>query len=203
MTLSFKIITTTETELLAQCAILHKAVYPSYLFTSRLSRSLLTKYYKEMVKEAEFSFCILHNSKVVGVVLGGYGRLKFVSDFNKNNFFHLLLTLISNPDMLVRIVPRVWKSLFKSNHIYQDKVNSKEGRLYNILVCESVRGKGIAGQLVYELQNALISSGAKSVTLTVDSKNFRAINFYEKLDFNIVGAIGNSIEMSRNFDETV
>jgi ribosomal protein S18 acetylase RimI-like enzyme len=183
--------------LLVECAVLHKQVYPKYLFTSRLPQNLLVKYYQAMALESKVVVCAMLDSQFVGVIFGGVGRLTFVQSFKRKHLFQLLLALALNIDMLLPMATKFIRSILEARSTDNDSMHTIDGRIYNILVSDSGRILGAPKQLVDEMIRKLTRLGSTSISLTIDERNSTVIRFWQQLAFQCDKTIGKSVEMSR------
>jgi len=69
------------------------------------------------------------------------------------------------------------------------EVKFQKGHIITLAVDSRFRGRGIGSELLKRFINFLKEKGAKSVYLEVSVRNRRAIRFYEKHGFKIVGLI--------------
>lgn len=187
-----------DRDLALDCADLHHSVYPKYAFTSRFRKSLLSTYYQEMMKDSQFVFCAVKDDVLLGIIFGGLGRMKFVSSFKKRNVINLAFTFLVNVDLWVPLIKKfvLGLSITKTKNITGSA--NPDGRLYNVLVSDSAKGLGVAKTLVESLVKHLINVNASSVSLTVDSRNARAISFYHKMGFVTSAEVGKSVTMVKN-----
>ena len=185
-------------DLIPDCVGLHQSVYPKYAFTSRFGKSLLSTYYQEMIKDSQFVFCAVKDGVLLGIIFGGLGRMKFVSSFKKRNVINLAFTFLVNVDLWAPLIKKfaLGLSLTKTKHITGS--TNPDGRLYNVLVSDSAKGLGVAKTLVESLVQHLIDVNASSISLTVDSRNTRAISFYHKMGFVTSAEVGKSVTMVKN-----
>tara|TARA_B110000238_G_scaffold200902_1_gene253075 strand:- start:630 stop:1229 length:600 start_codon:yes stop_codon:yes gene_type:complete len=181
--------------LILECVTLHQSGYPQYAFTSRFGKTLLSTYYLEMLKDSQFAFCAVKDGILLGVIFGGIGRMKFVSSFKKRNFLKLAWTFLVNVDLWVPLVKKVVSGWFSPKPKNATGPANQDGRLYNVLVSDSAQGLGVAKTLTEHLIQHLIDVDATSVSLTVDSRNVRAISFYQKMGFVTSVEVGKSVTM--------
>jgi ribosomal-protein-alanine N-acetyltransferase len=67
----------------------------------------------------------------------------------------------------------------------------QHGHLHHFIVDSSFRGKGLGSLIMQEIINRMKQSSAKKLTLKVDSKNIRGIEFYENYGFIVCGTVKN------------
>ncbi len=69
------------------------------------------------------------------------------------------------------------------------EIKLQRGHIITLAVDSRFRGRGIGSELLKRFLNFLKEKGAKSVYLEVSVRNRRAIRFYEKHGFKIIGLI--------------
>lgn len=172
----------------------HKASF-SYSFSTLMGNDFLKKMYLyPLINVNTFGFVALKNGEVVGVVLGTDDPANHRKRFFSDNFYicakSTLISFIKKPSLIKVSLKKknlfndVKKSLFSRGQ--KDKVISvgdknKKSTLLSICVSPESRGTNIATQLVEVFTNESKRRKCEFATLSVQTQNQRAVNFYEKL----------------------
>ena len=154
---------------------------------------LLQKFYKEYLDRVPELFLVLinDNNKICGFCMGYYCDYNnYQKNFLKHNFFLIALRMLG---LLFSGNKCAWKKcrtlLKKKNEteIISDKYNqynvNDKGDLLSICVLPEYRGTGAAAQLISKYEQILLKKAKKICLLSVETKNDRAIKFYEKMDY--------------------
>ena len=64
--------------------------------------------------------------------------------------------------------------------------NSLSGYIHTMAVLKEKRGKGIAKDLLLQVESILIKGGKKFINLSVEKGNDKALNFYLKFGYKVV-----------------
>ena len=183
---------------------LHKVCFPNN-FSTHLTRGkkLLMRYYEEYLKtEPELFFVAISNDQLVGFCMGYKRENNMHEDtFLKRNKLSIALNVFWG---LVRFDKVVFKRVFKRNKkcvfsivnkYFNDEVKKDKGDLLSICVLPEYRNKGIASNLLYRFEGALVSIGRSYNQLCVETNNLSAIKFYKKNNYKCFAESANSIKM--------
>lgn len=154
----------------AECARLHKEIFPSYHLTARLSENVLRLYYLDVLKHAHKSCFILNGSdQVIGFGILSFHSISLMNILRHNLLDTLFFTLLNIPSILL--------IYFRKKNIFKSAANL---RLISI-ACKNESCHNTSSNL-FEM---LIHEEICPIGLTVNVKNIRALNFYIKKGFKI------------------
>jgi ribosomal protein S18 acetylase RimI-like enzyme len=170
-------------------AELHIACFKG-TFIASLGKRLIADYYHEFLSEGGPFVLAYDEDNLIGLCMGYYkgsqARNKFVSK-NKIRLGLRLIALCLSCNKLA--MSKCW------NYLLPTKKGANDGKprieaesdLLSICVREDYRGQGVSKGLVDEFEKQLKEAGKKDVTLSVYTTNERALTFYKKIGYTIVG----------------
>lgn len=177
---------------LIQVAKVHiKAFKGSFL--SKLGVGAVKRYYDWQINGPHSHYCIVAeiDGKVVGFCVGGISRGAMIG-FLRRHKFYLVTKLLSkfylllNKDFLAKFLSALKMFVKKMVFVEENKIEKRTSDTYGILaicVLPEMQGSGVAKELMIESENKAKEMGFLGMHLTVESKNRRAIRFYEKLGY--------------------
>lgn len=174
-------------------ARVHLECFPNYMI-SKLGKQLVAAYYKEFIEEDNLFVVAEQKSEIVGFCMGyikgSHAREKFVAN-NRIKLIKKLFLLCCCFDRLAiskgfSYVVDEFKKRKSPNPVSKPREAIKQGDLLSICVRKNKRGEGCAFALVAEFETLLRKKGVTEYTLSVYSKNQRAIRFYEKCGMAVV-----------------
>ncbi len=174
---------------MSKVARLHIACFNG-TFIASLGEKLIATYYLEFLKEGGPFVLAFDDDKLIGLCMGYYkgsqARNQFISR-NKVSLGLRVLGLCLSFNKLA--ISKCWNYLFPAKEksgVEKPKIEA-ESDLLSICVLDSYRGQGVSKRLVEEFEKRLNKAGKKDVTLAVYTDNDRAIAFYKKIGYSIVG----------------
>lgn len=188
----------TESDML-NVARLHIACFKG-TFIASLGGKLISSYYLEFLNDGGPFVLAFDEDKLIGLCMGYYkgsqARNQFISK-NKVGLGLRVLGLCLSFNKLA--ISKCWYYLFpakEKNGVEKPKIEA-ESDLLSICVLDGYRGQGVSKRLVEEFEKRLIEGGKKDVTLAVYTDNDRAIAFYKKIGYSIVGEPTDEYKMYR------
>lgn len=108
------------------------------------------------------------------------GAINFITD---DNYVRMILKNFSTH-------PNYNLGVFENNKIIAFIIftfsNSLSGYIHTIVVLRENRGKGIAKDLLLQVESILIKGGKKFINLSVEKGNEKALNFYLKFGYKVI-----------------
>ncbi len=181
---------------LPEIARVHMMCFPDS-FSSQIGEKLLTKFYLEYIKINPDLFLIatdeIRHNKIVGFCMGyvldnhQFNKKFLIHNFGALSIRSIYLCATGNKLMLQKI-----KNAFAKNEEYEvldpnikNMSDKCKGDLLSICVLDSVKGKGIAQQLISEFERRLNAQGKTICILSAKATNDRGNRFYEKCGYHI------------------
>lgn len=184
-------------------ARLHIACFKG-TFIASLGEKLIAVYYLEFLKEGGPFVLAFDGDKLIGFCMGYYkgsqARIRFISK-NKIGLGLRVLGLCLSFNKLA--ISKCWNYLFpakEKGNVEKPKIEA-ESDLLSICILDGYRGQGVSRILVEEFEKRLIDAGKKDVTLAVYTTNERAIAFYKKIGYSIVGETTDEYKMYKELQK--
>ena len=182
-------------------------MFPEQFVLTKRGGGLLKNYYYEFMKENPELFIVADDGcNIVGFCMGYLCEKKgFKKNFVSRNFVALALRTF----MLVVSGNRVFYSRIKKstapkNDIHSDETivtdiynTNQKGDLLSICVETSLRGTGVAAEMLSEYEKRLKLLDRKLCLLSVENKNVGAIRFYEKNGYRVYKKYGESYQYGK------
>lgn len=159
------------------------------------------------MKEDPELFIVADDGKnIVGFCMGYVcEKTGFKKHFVSNNFIALalkclMLVFSGNRIFYNRIVKRVSskKNDFGDENIVPNLyASNQKGDLLSICVEKSLRGTGVAAEMLLEYENRLKGLDKKLCVLSVENTNLGAIRFYEKNGYRVYKKYGESYQYGK------
>ena len=128
------------------------------------------------------------NGKVIGLAIGGEPHIR--DEFLSSALFrypHLIFWKFLSKQLVRRVLLQELVKKLHRKHAAAHSGNTKapsnivrSGNLLSICVLPDYKGTGVAGKLIESFQLACAAEGYERLTLSVVSKNSRAVAFYKK-----------------------
>lgn len=156
---------------------LHLETFGKNHFSTTFTGKMLKRYFELLLAMNEFNFVFYSDDghALLGYVIAGFNSQHAISQFTKEKFWLLILTLIKNPkfisEKLIELINRDSRKV--------------KCRLYLIGIDNNSKGKGIGRELVNHLETELIKNGINEYGLSVRKDNTEAIGFYNKCGYSV------------------
>jgi ribosomal protein S18 acetylase RimI-like enzyme len=173
----------TESDL-SDMAVIHKTAYGKDHFSARFSMSMLKDYYGYYLKYNDYCFTAWDDKdRRIGFIVAGKKTGLAMSEFVKEYKYKLILLTLISPKEWQRKISGFLQMFFpsKKSH-FKSKANL---RLLSIAVGAHGQGKGVGGQMIKAFDEELKKAGEHLYGLSVRNTNPRAVNFYEKNNFEL------------------
>ena len=181
---------------------LHIIAFPEYYLTHLGSRCVLGTYEQYFKSDCLLPIVAVERDTIVGFIAGSLPGGRIDADFWRKNFSAVTFAMIRGllrcdrviwgglMDRVMRI-PRAVKKRF-GRDTRDDMRKLEEGKngtgwLVSIAVDPDSRGRGVAKKMLNTFETLERSGGAKRIRLCAYKTNARALSFYEKNGFKIVG----------------
>ncbi len=167
----------------------HIECFPGYFLTS-LGRDLLSKYYREYLREGAPFFVAQDRSRIIGFAMGYVQGSSARHRFERSYCLPLAGKLLHRclcGDR--RALGRIWgamKSIMGRNRLPVGQIDIHVGNLLSVCVLEEYRGAGTAVSLLLAFETALRERKVSRYSLSVNKNNPRARAFYEKMGFVVI-----------------
>lgn len=106
-----------------------------------------------------------------------YGNVYFEKVMEEVNRFEGIIYLYVENDKAVGMIAGIINNEETKSY---DFVAPKRGRISELVVSKSARGKGIGSKLINKMEEHFYNNGCKSILLPVFAYNTSAIEFYER-----------------------
>lgn len=175
---------------LAAVAAIHKAQFSDH-FLGKYSQTLLAEFYRTFLDQTIF---LVYESPegIGGFVMGGEADelAQCNSSFMHNNIRRCIIETSFHPTRWRVAIHHglgyLRAILFVNRRPAQSSAIS-DMSLLSIAVKPNLLGTGIAAQLINAFGNEILKRQRIDYRLSVNKHNLRAISFYKKMGFNIVG----------------
>ena len=176
-------------------ADVHMLAFPESIIT-KMGKGASERYYKWQLEgpHSLYPIVALRSGEIVGFCFGGVSRGS-MRGYLKKYGFYLFIQILFNPTLFLRRkffrkMATALRSLFGGSWARsQGEVQSSQKRnsfgILAICVIPSVKGSGVAREIMEESESEARKRGFSRMHLTVASDNGRAIRFYEKLGYVI------------------
>lgn len=151
-----------------------------------------------VIHEPKFAYSMEIDNKVVGYVLGVLDTNKFESILHKQYWPDVKTKYENTPNNVTDSDKNLLTQLFKIGFTSADIVKTYPSHLH-IDIVESGQGNGYGKIMIKHMMEQLKKAGSTGVHLHVASKNFRAQEFYKKLNFTILSTAENENIMGITF----
>ncbi len=151
-----------------------------------------------VIHEPKFAYSMEIDNKVVGYVLGVLDTNKFESILHKQYWPDVKTKYENTPNNVTDSDKNLLSQLFKIGFTSADIVKTYPSHLH-IDIVESGQGNGYGKIMIKHMMEQLKKAGSTGVHLHVASKNFRAQEFYKKLNFTILSTAENENIMGITF----
>jgi ribosomal protein S18 acetylase RimI-like enzyme len=161
---------------------IHKESF-SGTFLGLLGPRFLYKYFNSLLKynDAINLVVVSENSDVVGYIVGTKNPKKFYRTLLLEHFSYIvcncIVSLAKKPTYFLKIIDGIFTT---SDKYY---IQTCSYMIFTIAVSRAARGSSAATDLINKFVEICEDRGIEEVYLNVDTKNSRAISFYEKLGF--------------------
>ncbi len=184
-------------------AMLHIACFEG-TFIASLGDRLIADYYLEFLNEGGPFVLAFDGDKLIGLCMGYYkgsqARNLFVSKYKIGLGLRVLgLCLSFNKLAISKCCNYLFPAKVKGD-IETPKIEA-DSDLLSICLLDNYRGQGVSKGLVEEFEKRLIGAGKKDVTLAVYTDNDRAIAFYKKIGYSIVGESTDEYKMYKELQK--
>jgi len=156
---------------------LHLKTFGKNHFSTVFTKKMLKRYFELLLSMNEFNFVYYSDDGhlLLGYIIAGFKSQNAVSQFTRERFWLLILTLIKNPKFISE----------KVIELLNRKERKVKCRLYLIGVDNNSKGKGIGKELVNQLETELKKNGINEYGLSVRKDNTEAIGFYNKSGYSV------------------
>ena len=157
---------------------LHLKYLPDGLLAA-LGRPFLKEFYSALSADPDVFIIVKRSgSDIVGFITGGTSLAGVKHHFLSNVFFTfwLLRHAVFKPRLVLQLLMSIQRSLSKGGG---NTISVPVAELYSLVVCSSLRRKGIASQLYDELCTTFKTLGVNNFEIIVGSKLKQAQRFYE------------------------
>ena len=184
----------------------HIRCFPNSL-SSQMGEKLLQKYYWEFMKEDPELFVVADNGDdIVGFCMGYLcNKSGFKKNYVSNNIFALALRCVVLAISGNRVFyKRISQKFSTKNNANDDEIivadaydPAQKGDLLSICLDSSLRGTGIAKEMLSEYEDRLRHLDRKLCLLSVENNNSQAIRFYEKNGYIVYKKYGESLQYGK------
>jgi ribosomal protein S18 acetylase RimI-like enzyme len=143
-----------------------------------------------VLHEPNFAYSMEIDNKVVGYVLGVLDTNKFESTLHKEYWPTVKAKYANNLGDITESDKTLLDQLLKIGFTSSEIVKTYPSHLH-IDIVESGQGNGYGKIMINHMVDQLKKAGSTGVHLHVASKNFRAQEFYKKLNFTIYSTAEN------------
>lgn len=164
-------------------AKIHKDNYPSIHFSSHLPLSVLNDLYLSFFGNS-LILIAKDNNIPCGFVIGGKKEDIFFK-YSYISYLKILLAYILNPIFLINKV----LSLISPNNNFK----SCSTRIFSICISSNYSKSGLGTLLINKIEKEFKENGVTCYGLSVNSKNYIAIKFYNKNGFQKLRKNGQNI----------
>lgn len=137
-----------------------------------------------VLHQPKFSYSLEVNNNVVGYVLGALDTNEFESTLHREYWEDLKAKYKNTPSNVTKSDKLLLDQLNKIGYTRADIVKTYPSHLH-IDIVESGQGNGYGKIMIKHMLAQLKKAGSTGVHLHVSSKNFRAQEFYKKLNFTL------------------
>lgn len=191
---------------LEKISLTHIRCFPNSL-SSQMGGGLLKNYYWEFMKENPELFIVADDGRdIVGFCMGYLCEKRgFKKNYVSHNFIALALRCVVLAVSGNRVFyKRIAKKVSSKNDKLGDEIivadtydSVQKGDLLSICVEGSLRGTGIAAEMLLEYENRLKQLDRRLCVLSVENSNSQAIRFYEKNGYRIYKKYGESYQYGK------
>ena len=179
-------------------AALHKECFKG-TFIAYWGESLIARYYQKFIEE-EGPFVLAYDGdRLIAFCMGYYEGTNARNAFLRDNKLRLacrMLVLCLSLNKLV--LKKCWNFFFPAKKNCTSKPVKAEADLLSICVLSSYRGQGVSVDLVNQFESRVKAAVKKDLTLAVYKDNRRAISFYKKIGYSVVGEDGDEYKMYKS-----
>lgn len=145
----------------------HIEIFDKSHLTSNFPETLLQKYFYKLISQNDYNFIAVENEDdVKGYIISGFHTQEATLEFRKENWFQMLLVLLTHPRFLAEKI------------VYILKKKPEHSVSLRLLMIGVKPGLGLGRQMLSHYENEIIKDGCNEYGLSVRKDNIRATNFY-------------------------
>lgn len=159
---------------------IHLSSFDNSHFSTKFDKTMLASYFKILIINNNFSYVVSdeRTNEIIGFIIAGDKTKIAVDEFVKNNRGEVLGILFKNPKFILEKIIEKFSNLFSSPASSKTLV-----RLFIIAVAQNQKGKGVGKLLIDAFEKKLFERGYYEYGLSVRKTNNKAINFYNKNNY--------------------
>jgi ribosomal protein S18 acetylase RimI-like enzyme len=177
------IISRASKEIVPKMSELHLNSFDRHHFTSRFDLGLLDDYLELLIAQNKYSYVAVNEeyNSLMGYLICGDKSDKAINIFLKNKFLEIFKVLLRNPIFIIEKIIEIMTKFYPS----KGKRSNAEMRVFILAIDNKFQGKGTGYLLLDALESDLIKDKISQYGLSVRKGNKRAIDFYNKNQFQI------------------
>ncbi len=177
---------------------MHRGYYPTGHFTKELPVPLLIKYYGEFIENNKcysYSCRASNGGALLGFIIAGEQLGVGIGNFKRNNRINLFKTALANPKAFIKVL------IERVNNFFAPSVPFSEDKILILSIVSNGLQKGIGVALIEHIKKE-INGKTNKLGLYVRAANIKAVNFYLKCHFHIIGYVNGQYYMESTVGES-